>query len=75
MAHTVSYSVLTVCIIVCQIIAGIDCLEHDMGALSWLNVETLERVPTLPLWQTCNVLCPWILFHKAMVLGFHPIIK
>ena len=28
---------------------GIDSLYHYMGALFWLNVETLERAPAHPL--------------------------
>ena len=27
--------------------------KHDMGALSWLNAETLERVPTMLSGMTC----------------------
>ena len=26
-------------------VEGVESLEHDMGALSWLDAETLERVP------------------------------
>ena len=34
--------------------------KHDMGTLSWLNVEALER-------RTCKVLHPWALFRKTTV--------
>ena len=37
-----------------------------MDGLLWLNAETLKRVPT-PLWQTCKVLCLWVLFHETTV--------
>ena len=32
--------------------------QHHLGALLWLTVETVERVPTPSLWQTCKVLHP-----------------
>ena len=42
--------------------------KHDVGALSWLNAETIERAPTPPLWQTCKVLRPSALFRETTVL-------
>ena len=41
------------------------CCQHDVGALSWLNAETVERRKSThpPLWQTCKVLRPWALFR------------
>ena len=42
--------------------------KHDVGALSWLKAETIERAPTPPLYQTCKVLGPWALFHKTTVM-------
>ena len=38
--------------------------KHDMGALSWLNVEAVEIAPTPPVWQTCKVFRPWALFPQ-----------
>ena len=29
--------------------------------------ENTERAPTPPLWQTCTVLCPWVLFRETTV--------
>ena len=31
---------------------ALSCCKHNMGALSWLNAETLERAPT-PLFDRC----------------------
>ena len=40
-----------------------------MGTLSWLNAETLEECPPYPtLWQTFEVLHPWVLSCKTEVL-------
>ena len=44
---------------------GTSRFKHDMGPLSWLNSETVERALTLPLWHTCKV--PWVLFHETTV--------
>ena len=45
--------------------------KHDVGALSWLNVETVERAPTPPpLWQTCKVLRSRALFRETTVCTY-----
>ena len=41
--------------------------KHDVGALAWLNVETVKGAPTPPFWQTCKVLQPWSLFLETTV--------
>ena len=51
---------------------GIESLQNDVGALLWLNAETLERAPTpRPLWQTRKVLHPWVLFCETTVITYH----
>ena len=40
--------VISLYVILCAIICfeGSSCCKHDVGALSWLNAETVERAPT-----------------------------
>ena len=56
------------CILFAQLFA-LRASSFDMGALSWLNVEVLERVPT-PLWRTGKELHPWALFQGTAVFPF-----
>ena len=51
------------------------CPVHDMGALMWLNVKTLERAPSLanhlgalPIGMTYSIFNPFIQ-HAGYVLG------
>ena len=41
--------------------------KHDMGALLWLNAGTLKK--SAPLWWTCKVPRPWVLFCETMVVA------
>ena len=57
------------CRLCCSCLRELSFCEHDVIALSWLNAETLKRVPVLPLWQTCKVFRPWVLFRETMVVA------
>ena len=44
------------------------CCKHDMhGHSSVVKYGTTVKSAHLPLWQTCNVLCPWVLFRETTV--------
>ena len=53
--------------------------KYNMGALSWLFMKTLKTASTPPYWQTCKVLCPWVLFCETTIYMYlshnHPTIR
>ena len=47
---------------------ALSCTKHDMGGRSFMvKSENTGKSTHLPLWQTCTVLHPWVLFSETMV--------
>ena len=47
---------------------ALSCTRHDMGGRSFMvKSENTGKSTHLPLWQTCTVLHPWVLFSETMV--------
>ena len=48
------------------------CCKHDMGALLWLNANIHLKEQPPSFWQSCKVLCQWVLFCDTTVLLLQP---
>ena len=56
---------LYIIIIIC--FEGIKLLETWHGRSCMVKCQNTQKSTHPPVWQTCKVLCPWVLFHETTV--------